>query len=50
MNEKTIIAVFVFCCAQVLDPTAQALEACEKWVLGPYRGVLKAVSLLCVSL
>lgn len=28
---------------QGVDPTAKALEQCEKWVLRPYRTVLKLV-------
>lgn len=30
--------------SQGLDDTTQALDECEKWVLRPYRYVLKAVS------
>lgn len=36
--------LFSFFFIQGLDPTAQALENCEKLVLRPYRVFLKAVS------
>lgn len=37
--------LFVMCvCFQDNDPVAQALQQCERWVLRPYRVVLRCVS------
>ena len=41
MNDCVIKIIIAL---QSLDPTAQALQRCEKWILRPYGLVLKAVS------